>query len=318
MKPVSEDKLLDGLKGNYVLLIYNPHSGSNMFPKHLDSIVAGFQENGMVVVPLRADGSISVEQMLSLISQHDFKKIIAAGGDGTINIVVNAMMENDINIPLAIFPAGTANDFAHYFQIPTVFERMLSIAVSDHYSYSDIGKCNGRYFVNVAAIGPVIDVSQKTDASMKNTLGILAYYLKGLSELSALKPVEFSIYSDEVTFKGKIFFMVVINGNSAGGFRKLGINAAIDDGKFDVILFKEMNVFELLPLASMVLQGKHAENKNVIYFQTSKLRIEAEKDLSTDLDGEEGPSLPLELEVVPKRLMINTEKDNLVPFEDEN
>lgn len=318
MQAVSEDKKIDLSGKNKVLLIYNPKSGSGMFQNNLDKIVAKFQSKGMIVVPLRADGSVSIESFLSGIEESKYRKIIAAGGDGTINIVVNAMMKNDIHVPLALFPAGTANDFAHYFDIPTDIDGMLSIALEDCYMDADLGKCNGRYFVNVAAIGPVIDVSQKTDTTMKNALGIMAYYLRGLSEVKSLKAVEFAISSPEIDFTGKIFFMVVMNGNSAGGFRRLGIQSSINDGLLDVIIFKEMNIVELLPLVINVLQGRHDENKNVIYFQTPSLRIESPEDMTTDLDGEKGEPLPLEISIVPKRLKINirpskNEKDGAEP-----
>ena len=308
MQEVSEDKKIDLTGKNKVLLIYNPKSGSGMFQSNLDKIVAKFQSRGMIVVPLRADGSVSIESFLSGLNEAQYRKIIAAGGDGTINIVVNAMMKNDLHVPLALFPAGTANDFAHYFDIPTDIDGMLSIALEDNYMDADLGKCNDRYFVNVAAIGPVIDVSQKTDATMKNALGIVAYYLRGLSEVKSLKPVEFTITSPQINFTGDIFFMVVMNGNSAGGFRRLGVQSSINDGLLDVIIFKEMNFMELLPLAINVLQGRHDENKNVIYFQTPSLGIESPADMSTDVDGERGEPLPLDIEIVPRRLKINTRR----------
>ncbi len=305
MQSVTKDRKIENITKNKVLLIYNPHSGKGMFKNNLDLIVHKFQERGMLVIPLRADGSVAVEQFLSELDETQYRKIIAAGGDGTINIVVNAMMKNDINLPLALFPAGTANDFAHYFDVPTDIEGMSSIALEDHYMEADLGKCNDRYFVNVAAIGPVVDVSQKTDTAMKNALGIVAYYLRGLSEIKSLKPVEFTITCDGRKFTEDIFFMVVMNGSSAGGFRKLGIQSSINDGLLDVIIVKEMNLRESLPLVIDVLQGRHDENKNVIYFQTPSLRIESPGNMVTDMDGEEGEPLPLEIGILPRRLRVN-------------
>lgn len=306
MRAVTEDRKIDNIIRNKVLLIYNPNSGSGMFKSNLDMIVKRFQSKGMIVVPIRADGSVSIDQLLSELDESYYRKIIAAGGDGTINIVVNAMIKNNLHLPLALFPAGTANDFAHYFDIPTDIDGMLSIALEDYYTEADLGKCNDRYFVNVAAIGSVIDVSQKTDTTMKNALGIVAYYLKGLSEVKSLKPVEVTISSPEHHFTENIFFMVVMNGNSAGGFRKLGVQSSINDGLLDVIIFKDMNFMELVPLAINVLQGRHDENKNVIYFQTSSLTIESPVSISTDVDGEHGEPLPLHIEIIPQRLLINT------------
>ena len=302
-----------GAVRNKVLLIYNPRSGSGMFKNNLDLIVRKFQSRGMIGVPVRADASLSVDQFLAEIDVTYYRKIIAAGGDGTINIVVNAMIRNDIHLPLALFPAGTANDFAHYFDIPTDIDGMLSIALGDNYTEADVGRCNDKYFVNVAAIGSVIDVSQKTDATMKNALGIVAYYLRGLSEMTSLKPVEVTITSPEYNFTENIFFMVVMNGNSAGGFRKLGVQSSINDGLLDVIIFKDMYLIEILPLVINVMQGKHDENKNVIYFQTPSLRIESPVNISTDVDGENGEPLPLQIDIIPRRLRINTRRQDEAP-----
>lgn len=291
---------------NRVLLFYNPKSGNGMFKNNLDYIISRFQEKGILVVPVRADNSLDIDELLQSITKEKFLKIIAAGGDGTINIVVNAMRRNDIDLPLAVFPAGTANDFAHYFEIPTDLDGMLDIALEENYIPADIGICNGRYFVNVAAIGSVIDVSQKTDSNMKNALGILSYYLKALSELHTLKPVEVTVTTPAERITENIYFMVVLNGNSAGGFRKLGVESAINDGLLDVIMFKEMKLTDIAPVAISVLQGRHKDNSNVIYLQTPSLTIESPEQISTDIDGEMGEPLPLRIELSKKQLLINT------------
>ncbi|MDD6254460.1 MAG: YegS/Rv2252/BmrU family lipid kinase [Eubacteriales bacterium] len=295
----------DKKKRSKVLLFYNPGAGNGMFKTNLDKIIEKFQAVNQVVIPVRADGNISIEDMLNEINTDEYTKIIAAGGDGTINVVVNAMMKTGCNLPIAVFPAGTANDYAHYFNIPTTIDGMLDIACGNKYVSADIGKCNEKYFVNVAAIGSVIDVSQKTDKSMKNALGIMAYYLKGLSELRTLKPVKVTITTDEMKLTENIFFMVVLNGNSAGGFRKLGAESSINDGLFDVIIFKEARFSELPILALDVLNGRHPDNSNVIYFQTSHIRIESDESISTDVDGELGEPFPLDIQIVPHKLLVN-------------
>lgn len=288
-----------------VLLFYNPRSGDGMFKNNLDKIVDRFQKNQQIIIPVRAGNSANIAEILQEIDQSQYAKIIAAGGDGTINVVVNAMMKSGCELPIAIFPAGTANDYAHYFNIPTDLDGMMDIATKENYVTADIGRCNHRYFVNVAAIGSVIDVSQKTDSNMKNALGILAYYLKGLSELRTLRPVKVTITANDRKFTENIFFMVVLNGNSAGGFRKLGVNSAINDGVFDVIIFKETKFAELPLLVIDVLQGKHPDNDHVMYFQTSRIHIDSEEQINTDVDGEIGAPLPLDIEIVPNRIRIN-------------
>ena len=285
------------IKGK-VLLFYNPFAGKGVISKNLDRIIERFQREGLVVIPARSSREFMDINDIIRNLDDSYVKIIAAGGDGTVNIVVNAMIENGCTLPLAVFPAGTANDYAHYFGIPSDIDGMLEIAAGDRTVPADVGCCNGRYFVNVAAIGSVIDVSQKTNAGMKNAMGVLAYYLKGLSELPALHPVSVKITTPEREFTEDIFFMVVLNGSSAGGFRKLGLDTSINDGLLEVIIFKGMKFLQMPGVGINVLRGKHDSDENVIYFKTSSIRIESDVDISTDIDGEHGQPLPLDISVL--------------------
>ena len=298
-----------------VILFYNPSSGSGMFKNNLDNIIGRYQEAGYLVVPIRAAHGHAINDYLSVLDQEtyqsEYRQIIAAGGDGTINVCVNAMIRNNIYLPLAIMPAGTANDFAYYFNIPNEIDKMLDIALGDNYTYADVGKVNDRYFINVAAIGQVVDVSQKTDPTLKNTIGVLAYYLKGLSEVPNLKPVRVTLTTPEKVYREKMYFMVVMNGESAGGFKKISPDSEINDGLLDVLLFRNMSLLEMPAVFMRVMQGSHLSSKKVLHFKTDKLRIEAEADLPTDIDGEHGEKFPLEFAVVHNRLKICTLEDNM-------
>ncbi len=298
-----------------VILFYNPNSGSGMFKNNLDHIIGRYQKEGYLVVPIRAAHGHAIFDFLGELDQetyHDeYRQIIAAGGDGTINVCVNAMIRNNIDLPLAILPAGTANDFAYYFNIPNEIDQMLDIALGNNYTYADVGCVNDRYFINVAAIGQVVDVSQKTDPTLKNTIGVLAYYLKGLSEVPNLKPIRVTLTTPEKVYREKMYFMVVMNGKSAGGFKKISPDSEINDGLLDVMLFRNMTLLEMPGVFMMILQGRHPSSKKVLHFQTSQLTIEAEADLPTDIDGEHGEKFPLVFSVLHNRLKIYTLEDNM-------
>lgn len=289
-----------------VLLIYNPNSGNGLFKNNLDRILEMFQDRRMLVIPVRTDDPDYLDTILREVQKYQFSKIIAAGGDGTINVVVNAMLNNGIDLPLAIFPAGTANDFAYYFDIPHDIEGMVEIALGENYTWTDVGKINDRYFINVAAMGFLVDVSQKTDPEMKNTLGVMSYYIKGLSEVPKLQPISVKIESAEHSATEHMYFMLVMNGKSAGGFKRIGAHAEINDGFLDVILFREMPVTELPGLLVNFIQGQHTENKNVLYFKTKWMRVESDSKIGTDIDGEKGDDFPLEIECLQKKIKINT------------
>ena len=301
----------EDIRAKKVLLFYNPHSGNGLFKNNLDHIIKRFQEHNLVIVPVRAADGMHIEHVLQTMHPHEYRQIIAAGGDGTINICVNAMIKNDIHLPLAIFPAGTANDFAYYFDIPNDIDGMIDIALGTKYTNADVGKVNGRHFVNVAAMGGLISVSQKTDSNLKNSLGIMAYYLKGLSEIRNITAEHVKLITPEQTYEEEMYFMVVMNGRSAGGFRKLSPETEINDDKLDVVLFREMPLIEMGQLLFDVMQGRHSENKNVLTFSTNKLRIESDSDIATDIDGEKGERFPLEFSLLHNRLQIFTKEDDI-------
>jgi YegS/Rv2252/BmrU family lipid kinase len=289
-----------------VLLFYNPNAGSGLFKNNLDYIIEKFQEKEYIIVPVRAAKGDTLENLFKYMDQSEFRQIIAAGGDGTINICVNAMIRNNIDLPLTIMPAGTANDFAYYFDLPHEINDMIDIALGDNYTYADVGRVNDKFFINVAAMGMLVDVSQKTDPNLKNTLGVLSYYLKGLTEVTNLRPIPVKLISKEFTIVENMYFMLVMNGRSAGGFKRISPHSEVNDGKLDVMLFKEMPIMEFAPLLINILQGNHQENKNVIYFKTEELTIESPNDVSTDVDGEKGEKFPLHFTILPKKLKIST------------
>ncbi|MFA5636116.1 MAG: YegS/Rv2252/BmrU family lipid kinase [Anaerovoracaceae bacterium] len=294
------------MKMKKVLLIYNPKAGNGLFKANLDKIIEMFQKKNMLVVPVRTDKPAVICEMFHMAEEEGFTKVIAAGGDGTINIVVNTMLSCGTNLPIAVFPSGTANDFAYYFDIPNDIEGMVNIATEENYTYVDLGCVNGKYFINVAAMGFLVDVSQKTDPNIKNTLGVMSYYLKGVSEVPKLEPISIKIESEEYSGMEKMYFMLVMNGRSAGGFKRVAPDARMDDGLLDVLLFREMPLTELPGLLINFMQGNHSENKNVVFFRTKKLHLETDMEIGTDVDGEKGCEFPLDITCVPKKLCVNT------------
>ncbi len=289
-----------------ILLYYNPFSGNGMFKNNLDMVIERLQTKKYQVIPVRAARGKCIDTALTEMNQEEYSRIIVAGGDGTINICVNSMIQHDIHLPLGILPVGTANDFAYYFGIPTDTAGALDIALGKHTTFADVGVCNGKNFINVTALGNVVDVSQKTDPNLKNALGITSYYLMSLSQMVNLRPLPVKLITPEETYEEEMFFMVVMNGKSAGGLKTLSPESEINDGKMDVILFREIPILNVLPLIIEFAQGKHLYNKHVLSFQTSELRIESPVDISTDVDGETGAKLPLDFSILHKRLSILT------------
>ena len=269
-----------------VKLIYNPYSGENVVLSKLHNIISIHQQAGLTIVPYRIVKECSIEEAFEDITPSEYEYILVAGGDGTVDSVVNTMAKKGISLPIGILPVGTANDFSKFLGIPFDVEEACKQIINSTVTSVDLGKINDKYFVNVASTGLFTDVSQKTDVN-----------LKGLEELPNFRPLKVNIKSDEMNFEGNMYLMLVFNGQTAGNFN-LASRSDATDGLLDVIVFKAVQVYELLPLFIKVLKGEHLDSDKVIYFKTNHLHVECNEDIVTDIDGEKGPDFPLDIKCI--------------------
>ena len=279
-----------------VRFIYNPYSGENIILHELDKVMKLHQEKGYQVVPYRIQKDKDIDEAFDIIDK-DYNYVLVAGGDGTVDSVVNAMMNRGIDLPIGILPVGTANDFGKFIGIPSDVTKACNQILESEPKAVDIGKINDKYFINVASSGLFTDVSQKTDLNLKNTIGKLAYYLKGIEEIPNFRRLKVHLKSKEVDFDGEMYLILVFNGQTAGNF-KLATSADVNDGYLDVIMIKAVPIIEILPLFIKILKGEHLDSDKVIYFKTDDILIESEEDIVVDIDGEKGPDFPLRIRCI--------------------
>lgn len=174
--------------------------------------------------------------------------------------------------------------------------------------YVDIGRVNDRYFINVCSGGFFTNVAHNIDSEFKNTLGKLAYYIEGVKQVPKFRPLHFRITTEEGVYDEVLYLFLLMNTRVTGGFEKLAINAQINDGKMDLIGIRETPSHYILHLFSKILRGEHLDDPYILFLQTDKMTIECVADLGefneTDIDGEKGPDLPLDIEVISKRIRI--------------
>ena len=279
-----------------VRFIYNPFSGEGSILNKIDKIIEMHEERDYQIVPFRISKNKGIKEALEIVDE-SYSYILIAGGDGTVDILINAMKEKGLNLPIGILPVGTANDFGKFINMPQDIEKACEQILSSEPVKVDIGKINERYFINVASTGLFTDVSQKTDVALKNTIGKLAYYIKGIEELPNFRKLKIKLKSKEVNYDGEMYLMLIFNGQTAGNF-KLATRSSAMDGFLDVIVIKAVQIFEILPLFIKVLKGEHLDSNKVIYFKTDDLYIECEEGIVTDVDGERGPDFPLHVQCI--------------------
>ena len=162
-----------------VLFIYNPSSGESPVAGRFDRIIELYQAHGLHMLFHRLAFDAGDEAVLAAVDG-SFDHLLLAGGDGSINYAVNLIKGMGLNLPVAVLPAGTANDFATLLGMPTDIEEACRAILAGRIHAMDLGRANGRYFANVFSCGLFTDVSQKTPTAWKNNLGKIAYYIIGI------------------------------------------------------------------------------------------------------------------------------------------
>lgn len=287
-----------------VKFIYNPFSGEAVITKNLDTIIGKYQAKGYTIVPFR----ISTEQNLEdafLDIDSSYHHILGAGGDGTINQIINIMKKKNLDIPLAILPVGTANDFAKYIGMPADIGSACDKILAGKIQEIDLGKANDKYFINVFSFGLFTDVSHKTPTHLKNTIGKLAYYLNGIKELPSFKKLDIKVTSDEFFYEGNALIFFTFNGRTAGNIN-ISYKSEINDGLLDVIIVKGENIRSTLSSLLAFLKLEHLEKpKDIIHFTTSDFTVEySDSSLESDIDGELGPTSPIHISCIENGLKI--------------
>lgn len=274
-------------------IIYNPTSGREIFKKHLAQVLQKFEQAGYETSTHATTCAGDATHAAKEAALREFDLIIAAGGDGTINEVVNGLAPLDNRPTLGVIPVGTTNDFARALGIPR--EDILKAAdtvINGVARPIDIGQVNGQYFINIAGGGRLTELTYDVPSKLKTMLGQLAYYLKGMEMLPSLRPTEVEIEYDGKLFQGEIMLFLVTLTNSVGGFEKLAPDSSLNDGMFDLMILKKANLAEFIRVATMALRGEHINDQHIIYTKANRVKVNVSEKMQLNLDGEYGGMLP--------------------------
>lgn len=287
-------------------LLYNPFAGRRKLLRELDTVIKLFQESGYNVSVHRASSPQNIEQAAAMADDVDV--LVIAGGDGSIHLAVNGLLRlpPESRPVLGILPVGTANDLAYALHLPKSLSEACGVIGAGHSMEMDLGMVNGQYFVNVASAGFLTDVSPKVDVRVKNSLGQLAYYLKGLETLPSTRSFVVTYRDGEEEKQEEVMLLLAVNGLSIGGIRNLVPTAALNDGKLDFILVRQSGWPEALRLLIRTLRKGKMDGNQIIHFQSEELIVGTERTVSSDLDGEWGPESPWHIKLGPKiRVLYN-------------
>ncbi|WP_442597794.1 diacylglycerol kinase [Neobacillus sp. D3-1R] len=294
-------------------IIYNPTSGREIFKRHLADVLQKLEKAGYETSCHATTGAGDATSAARIAVERRYDLVVAAGGDGTINEVVNGLAEQDYRPKLGIIPVGTTNDFARALHIPRDIEAAAEIIVKGETIPVDIGRINDRYFINIAGGGRLTELTYEVPSKLKTMLGQLAYYLKGMEMLPSIRSTDFTIEYDGKLFEGEAMLFLVGLTNSVGGFEKLAPNSSINDGMFSLLILKKTNLADFIRIASLAVRGDHIHDENVIYTQANRIKVTSNEKVQLNLDGEFGGLLPAEFENLYRHLEVYVPLDQIRP-----
>jgi diacylglycerol kinase (ATP) len=279
---------------NRVCIIINPAArGSRGRMKHLERI-----SSGAVIKTSKGPGDAEAQAERAV--QQGYDTIVAAGGDGTINEVVNGI--GTAPVMLGILPTGTVNVFAMELGIPFNLDAAWKVIRARKVRAIDLASANGHLFVQMAGVGLDAQIVERNSRQVKHVLGPLSYLLTA-TQVVIEKPPRLRVSSqDHPTVEGS--FVLVGNGRLYGGPFSLFNEADPQDGLLDICVFKHMNHLALMRYFRGALFGSLSKFSDVHYFKARDLLVKADRDVPFEADGELAGHAPVEFSIRRRKLRV--------------
>jgi diacylglycerol kinase (ATP) len=279
------------------IVILNPAAGNEQakrWQERVQSVIHG--------CPIRVTShSGEAEALARRAVEEGFARIVAAGGDGTINQVANGLAGS--NAALGLLPLGTVNVFAMELGLPLHnLELCWDIIEGANIRLVDLPSANGKYFVQLAGVGLDAQVVKETSLAFKRSFGPLSYLISA-AQIAARQPPKLSIESENAPVDDGSFVLIG-NGRLYGGPFPFFKHASIDDGLFDVVVFKRLGYLEIIKYLQDVVFSSDIHVPEIEYFQTRRLRITSEQDVPVELDGELAGNCPVEFRIDERALRV--------------
>jgi diacylglycerol kinase (ATP) len=232
--------------------------------------------------------------------------IIVAGGDGTLNEVVNGLGTSAHRMRVGILPLGTGNDFARTLGLPSSLEDNIDILRFGKTRRIDLVRVKSkrsRYFINVSAGGFSGMVDGKITPRVKRIWGPFAYVRGAAAALPNLHAYKTTIVLDDrERFSAELYNVVVANGRFVAGGLPIAPNADPSDGKLEVVLIPKLSPGEMALLAAEIVLGKHLSRSATILRQAKKIAVRSRPGMYFNVDGELVGNAPAVFQIVPRAL----------------
>lgn len=309
---LAHQQLRDDAGRTDVLLVYNPAAGPRAeLRRDLERVMAYLDERGWHVTMRSTRKPGDATELARAAVAARCKVVLVAGGDGTINEVVNGLVGSDT--AMGVLPVGTGNVWAKEIGLPTLAlaqrDRLLAAArmlVDGEVRRVDVGRAGEHYFLVCAGVGIDSTVTAQMEPRTRTTkqLGTLAYVSAGVWVARDFGGVRSTIVIDGHTIRTKAVLIVVTNVQLYGGLVKMMPEARIDDGLLDIRIFKGLGPVWVFRHAASVFTQRHLRDPTVLHYQGRQVAIYTAEPFPLQLDGEPVGMTPVSLEAVPRALRV--------------
>jgi len=286
-------------------VILNPAAGRDRALSYAADLNLSLKERFGTVEIVLSVGPGDCEEAAKRAVADGVDVLFVGGGDGTVNEAVNGVAAVAGGLESVIFgvvPLGTGNDFAQTLGLPVDVDRAIDLLQQQRIVSVDVGRLNGRMFVNVSGGGFIAEVSEAVTPQMKSIAGRLAYLVGGVQTLMDFDPVPMTLHADPGghRIETEAYAFAVCNARQIGGGRLIAPSALIDDGLLDVCVIENMPTLEFVALLRKVSGGDHVSDPRVRYLRASTVTIAVDRPVLVNTDGEVMEASSCEYSVLPR------------------
>ena len=288
------------------LLVVNPSSGGEQAQEYEklahQKLTTMFDE----VVVLHTKKAGDAKNFTREAAVDRYHSVFVMGGDGTVNEGINGIAEQAHRPNFGFIPLGTVNDLARALGIPLEPEEAIAHLSMDALQPLDIGKINDQYFMNVVAIGTIPESINDVDPEKKTKYGMFAYFISGLKQLASTRSYSFRLKIDGEEKQIESSTLLIGLTNSIGGFETLLPDAKVNDGKLHLVYLKDSSFFDTLKTLPDLLKGVDESTDHLSYQTCEQIEVSLtdDGDLASNVDGDEGAKLPINISILPAHLKI--------------
>ncbi len=286
------------------LVVYNGFSGKSKILKQIDYISQRLKSKYEIVECFKSTGPNSIRDYV-LQNAKEYDLLVAAGGDGSINEVVNGLMMVSKRPTLAYVPTGTCNDTGKTLGLKRSLRKTMNIILDENKTYLDVNQINGQYFIYGLAAGNLTNVSYAAKYKVKKLFGQFAYYVEAVKTIGKDNSIHIDILADgETKISGKFFLFLAVNSRYLASIklhRKKRIY--LNEGKLYVTLIRKKNrLMNMIDFVLFLLLGESYQH-NIVHFEAKNMVVTSKDAIAYNTDGEGIPKLSrIEVTVLPEQI----------------